>query len=261
MIPIERCENKLKLDKEPAAKDFRGLLCGEAIKVPIKIDGQARFSAMHDVGDFRGSRSPSIFFDTAIFSSLYTQSLPLSHPGRFGVIGRRAAGNMAKSLLSKVLNTLQIKVDYFEKPAGLRWRSNTFFIVATVAVGLFTELFLYSLIVPVLPFMLQDRVGIPQDEVQSYVSGLLTAYAAASVVSSPFAGIMADRLSTRQAPFLAGVAIMFLATAGLYIGDNIPILVVARILQGRTNALVARLQDSVVLPGYSLHSHHIWNCC
>lgn len=146
---------------------------------------------------------------------------------------------MAKSTWSKLLNTLQIKVDYAgEKPAGLKWRSNTLFIVGTVAVGLFTELFLYSLVVPVLPFMLQDRVGIPEDQVQSYVSGLLTAYAAASVISSPFAGIMADRLSTRQAPFLVGVFIMFLATAGLFVGRTIPVLVVARALQGVAGAFV-----------------------
>lgn len=145
---------------------------------------------------------------------------------------------MAKSTTSKILNTLQISVDYFEKPAGLKWRSNTLFIVGTVAVGLFTELFLYSLVVPVLPFMLQDRVGVPKEDVQSYVSGLLTAYAAASVISSPFAGIMADRLSTRQAPFLVGVVIMFFATAGLYVGRSIAVLVVARMLQGVAGAFV-----------------------
>ena len=142
------------------------------------------------------------------------------------------------SAWAKLLNTLQIKSNYSIKPAGLAWRSNTFFILATIAIGLFTDLFLYGLIVPVLPFMLQDRVGIPKEQVQSYVSGLLTAYAAASVISSPFAGIMADRLSTRQAPFLVGVLIMFLATALLYAGESIPILVAARILQGISGAFV-----------------------
>ncbi|KAL9113100.1 MAG: hypothetical protein Q9227_002712 [Pyrenula ochraceoflavens] len=34
------------------------------------------------------------------------------------------------------------------KPIGLRWRSSTFFIIATVGVGLFCDLFLYGLIVP-----------------------------------------------------------------------------------------------------------------
>lgn len=84
------------------------------------------------------------------------------------------------SAFASLLNTLQIKADYSIKPAGLKWRSNTLFIVSTVAVGLFSDLFLYGLIVPVLPFVLQDRVGVPKDQIQSHVSGLLAAYAAAS---------------------------------------------------------------------------------
>ncbi|KKY24316.1 putative membrane transporter [Diplodia seriata] len=93
----------------------------------------------------------------------------------------------------KLVNTLQISADYSVTPAGLQWRSNTLFIVATVAIGLFTDLFLYGLIVPILPFMLNDRLGIPESDVQPYVSGLLTAYAAASVLFSPVAGVLADR--------------------------------------------------------------------
>ncbi|KAI7530911.1 hypothetical protein KC317_g19929, partial [Hortaea werneckii] len=119
---------------------------------------------------------------------------------------------MAPSSLTKLLNTLQIHTDYSVKPAGLQWRSNTLFIVSTVAVGLFTDLFLYGLIVPVLPSMLQDKVGVPKDQLQSNVSGLLAAYAGASVVFSPIAGIMADRMSTRQAPFLLGLLALLGAT-------------------------------------------------
>lgn len=88
------------------------------------------------------------------------------------------------SALGKLLNTLQIKADYSIKPAGLKWRSNTLFIVSTVAVGLFSDLFLYGLIVPVLPFVLQDRIGVPKDQIQSHVSGMLAAYAAASELKS-----------------------------------------------------------------------------
>ena len=145
---------------------------------------------------------------------------------------------MPLSTWNAFLNTTQIRADYSEKPAGLKWRSNTLFIIATVAVGLFTELFLYSLVVPVLPFMLHDRIGVPQDQVQSYVSVLLTVYAAASVFSSPFAGILADRLSTRQAPFLWGVLVLVAATTMLFLGRSLPVLVIARILQGLSAAVV-----------------------
>ena len=151
---------------------------------------------------------------------------------------RLALAAMVKSLWSKTLNTLQLRPDHSERPAGLRWRSNTFFIVATVAVGLFTDLWLYSLVVPVLPFMLQDRVGVPRNQIQSHVDGMLAAYAAASVCFSPIAGVLADRMSTRQAPFLLGVAALFGATVLLFLGTTLPVLLVARVLQGVSSAVV-----------------------
>ncbi|KAF3762340.1 hypothetical protein M406DRAFT_46168 [Cryphonectria parasitica EP155] len=141
---------------------------------------------------------------------------------------------MASRVLRKIKTTLQISSndDYTIAPAGLRWRSNTLFILSTVAVGLFTDLFLYGLVIPILPYMLQDRLGIPADQIQSHVDGLLVAYAGASVLFSPAAGYIADQTSTRQAPFLAGLLTLVLATLLLFVGTNVPTLVVARILQG-----------------------------
>ena len=53
------------------------------------------------------------------------------------------------------------------RPWALNWRSNTLFIVATVAVGLFTDLFLYGLVVPLLPFVLRSRLEVPDAETLS----------------------------------------------------------------------------------------------
>lgn len=53
---------------------------------------------------------------------------------------------MAPSAWQKIKTTLQISHDYSVIPAGIKWRSNTLFIVSTVAVGLFTDLFLYVLV-------------------------------------------------------------------------------------------------------------------
>ena len=132
-------------------------------------------------------------------------------------------------------------------PIALRWRSHTLFILATVAIGLFTDLFLYGLVVPVLPFMLQDRVGISHDQVQGYVSGLLAAYAGASVVSSLPAGYIADRTNARQTPFLAGIAALLGATILLAFGQSIGVLVVARILQGVSAGVVWTVGLAMVL--------------
>lgn len=132
-------------------------------------------------------------------------------------------------------------------PFGLKWRSSTTFIISTVAIGLFTDLFLYGLIVPILPFMLRDRVDLPQDKVQSYVSGLLAAYAGASVVCSVPAGWVADRTNARQLPFLSGLAALLAATILLGVGQSVAILVVARVLQGVSAAIVWTVGLAMVL--------------
>lgn len=145
---------------------------------------------------------------------------------------------MTRTTWQKIKNTLQFGNDYSVQPAGIKWRSNTYFIVGTVAIGLFTDLFLYGLIVPILPFMLQDKVGVPKDQLQPHVDGLLAAYAGASVIFSPIAGILADKTSTRQAPFLLGLTSLLMATILLFLGTTVPVLAIARILQGISAAVV-----------------------
>ena len=123
-------------------------------------------------------------------------------------------------------------------PWGLRWRSSTLFVVITVGIGLFTDLFLFGLVVPILPFILEDRTHVPEDQIQRHVSGLLAAYAGASVLFSPVAGYIADKLPTRQLPFLTGLVALLLATLLLLVGQNVPTLVIARLLQGVSAAVV-----------------------
>ncbi|CAG8960470.1 hypothetical protein HYFRA_00008189 [Hymenoscyphus fraxineus] len=145
---------------------------------------------------------------------------------------------MGLSFWKQFLNTAQIRCEYSEKPTGLRWRSNKVFIVATVGIGLFTDLFLYGLIVPILPFFLSDGLNLPPDQVQRHVSLMLAAYAAASVCMSLIAGVLTDRLSSRRTPFLLGVTALFGATLLLFLGRTIWVLLVARVLQGFSAAVV-----------------------
>ncbi|GAP90629.1 putative membrane transporter protein [Rosellinia necatrix] len=132
-------------------------------------------------------------------------------------------------------------------PWALRWRSNTFFILATVAIGLFTDLFLYGLVVPVLPFMLKSRLAIPDNKIQSHVSNLLAAFAGAAVVSSVPAGWIADRTNSRKLPFLSGLSSLLAATIMLALGRDMAVLLVSRILQGISAAVVWTIGLSMVL--------------
>ncbi|EXJ90554.1 hypothetical protein A1O1_03657 [Capronia coronata CBS 617.96] len=138
-------------------------------------------------------------------------------------------------------------MSYHKPPTGLRWRANTLFILTTVAVGMFTDLFLYGLVVPVLPFMLKERMDLPEDKVQSYVSGLLAAYAGASVIFSIPIGIIADKTNARRTPFLCGLTALLAATLMLAFGRNLAMLIVARVLQGTSAAVVWTVGLAMVL--------------
>lgn len=141
----------------------------------------------------------------------------------------------------------QTTIDYSKPPRGLKWRSNTFFILSTVAIGLFTDLFLYGLVVPVLPFILSDRVSLPHSEIQSYTSILLACYAGASLVFSLPTGILADKLPARQLPFLGGLVALTLSTVLLAVGQSIAALIVARLLQGISAAVVWTIGMALVM--------------
>jgi MFS family permease len=137
--------------------------------------------------------------------------------------------------------------DYSNPPRGLKWRSNTLFIISTVGIGLFTDLFLYGLVVPILPFILTDRLNIPHSEIQKYTSALLASYAGASVLFSIPVGIIADKLPARQLPFLVGLFALLASTILLYLGQTIAVLILARILQGISAAVVWTIGLAMVM--------------
>ncbi|KAH6671650.1 MFS transporter-like protein [Halenospora varia] len=132
-------------------------------------------------------------------------------------------------------------------PVFLRFRSSTPLIISTVAVALFTDLFLYGIIIPILPFVLSDRVGIPHQDTQKYTSVLLATYAGASVLSSIPTGTLSDKFSTRQIPFLGGLLALLASTILLSLGQNIATLIVARVLQGISAATVWTVGLALVL--------------
>ena len=73
------------------------------------------------------------------------------------------------------------------------------------------ELFLYGFIVPILPYMLQKRIGVDKHKTQSVTSNLLGIFAGIQILIAPVIGILADRSSRRKSPLLFG---LFVALAG-----------------------------------------------
>jgi MFS family permease len=102
---------------------------------------------------------------------------------------------------------VDLEEDFGGKPFGLPWRSNALFIVTTVVIGLFSETLLYGLVVPVLPFVLNDRIGLSPDDLQGYSSAHLAVYAVSCVGCCPLAGAVADRSRSRKGPYMFGLAL------------------------------------------------------
>lgn len=124
-------------------------------------------------------------------------------------------------------------------PRGLKWRSHPVFIVSTFGMGAFTDIALYGLIVPVLPFMLKERVHVPEADLQSTTSNLLAIYAVASLLSSPVAGVLSDRFcSSRQLPFMLSLILLLISTVLLALGRTVAELAVARFFQGMSGGAV-----------------------
>ncbi|RYP64909.1 hypothetical protein DL771_008541 [Monosporascus sp. 5C6A] len=123
-------------------------------------------------------------------------------------------------------------------PYLLKQRSSTFFIILTVSLAIFTDIFYYALVIPVIPFSLTVQVGTPEDEVQRWTSILLACYSLALFVGAPISGIYADHTSSRRWPLLIGLVMLAGSTVLLCFGTTIALLVLGRILQGLSAGIV-----------------------
>ncbi|VUC21429.1 unnamed protein product [Clonostachys rosea] len=137
-----------------------------------------------------------------------------------------------------------------KRPVFLEIRSSAGLIVTTASFATFTDVFLYAVIVPVLPFSLSSRAGVAEDQVQYWISISLAVYGAALLASSPIWGYLADRIRNRRNPMLVGLIFLTGSTVFLCLATNIAMLLVGRMLQGCSAALtwtvgLALVVDSV----------------
>ncbi|KAK5134708.1 hypothetical protein LTR08_006223 [Meristemomyces frigidus] len=123
-------------------------------------------------------------------------------------------------------------------PVLLEFRSSKTFIILTVATAIFTDIFVYGIIVPVLPFALTARSGVSPDSIQSWIAIFLAVYGAALLAAAPLCGWLADRSSSRRVPLVLGLLALGGATVLLCVGSSIAVLAAGRVLQGISAAVV-----------------------
>ena len=118
------------------------------------------------------------------------------------------------------------------------------------------DIFLYSLVVPVLPFALTVRAGVPEGDLQRWTSIFLSVYGAALAIGSrelssfhssttkflidvtAIFGWFADKTTSRRIPLLLGLLALGGSTAFLCAGSSVPVLVTGRALQGLSASVV-----------------------
>ena len=123
-------------------------------------------------------------------------------------------------------------------PVLLKFRSSSTFIILTVSTAIFTDIFVYGIVVPVLPFALTERSGVQVDSIQTWISIFLAVYGAALLVAAPICGWVADRTSSRRSPLLVGLLALAGSTVMLCVGNSIAVLAAGRVLQGMSAAVV-----------------------
>ncbi|MCJ1281403.1 hypothetical protein MMC26_000722 [Xylographa opegraphella] len=126
-------------------------------------------------------------------------------------------------------------------------RASKGFFTFVVCVAMFTDMGLANLILPVLPYALADRVGLAQEDVQRWNSILLASFGTAQMLGSLFFGWIGDRSSSRQIPFVLGLVILGSSTLCFALGTTVPVLLLARLLQGLSTAVVFTIGNALVL--------------
>ncbi|ROV92784.1 hypothetical protein VMCG_09040 [Cytospora schulzeri] len=147
-------------------------------------------------------------------------------------------------MIPKGLNHVKLFLSGKKKTPGSRpphflaFRSSSIFILATVCIAIFTDILVYGIVVPVIPFALTSRVGVSEGSVQTWNAILLACYTIALFIASPLVGIYADHTSSRRWPLLMGLLALAGCTIFLCLGRSIAVLILGRILQGVSAAVV-----------------------
>ena len=100
------------------------------------------------------------------------------------------------------------------------------------------DIFLYALIIPLCPFILQERSHVAAAKVAFWTSIMLAAYGGTFLLTAPVIGLIADRWRCRRGLLWFGLVILTGSTGVLYVATSLALLTVARALQGISAAII-----------------------
>ncbi|KAL5343681.1 major facilitator superfamily domain-containing protein [Aspergillus crustosus] len=118
-----------------------------------------------------------------------------------------------------------------KKPWGRDWRSSDGFIISTLSLAVFTDEMLFAFMVPLLPTILESRIGLSASLTQQYTSIFLAEGAFVFVVSSPFIGSLADAVSSKKLLLLSLLVLALVSVICLSLTTTLVWLFVGRFFQ------------------------------
>ncbi|KAJ6119103.1 hypothetical protein N7471_013054 [Penicillium samsonianum] len=133
-----------------------------------------------------------------------------------------------------------------QKKFTSKTRSSSTFILVALCFALFTDTFIYGIIVPILPFLLMGPDNMALRDVQKWSSMLLASYGGALLLGSLVVGYFCDKYRARKAPLVCGLIAMALATVLFISASNVWVLLLARVFQGFSGAVVGVLGLSMI---------------
>ncbi|KAJ6109660.1 hypothetical protein N7486_001895 [Penicillium sp. IBT 16267x] len=125
-------------------------------------------------------------------------------------------------------------------------RASSAFILVAMCLSTFTDNFVYGMVIPILPYLLRSNNLTSSDDVQKWTSILLAAYGAALLVTSPLVGLISDRIQSRKSPLILGYIAIAVSTSVFLFGHSSALLVIARVCQGISGAVVGVLSFAIV---------------
>ncbi|KAI8382349.1 major facilitator superfamily domain-containing protein [Blakeslea trispora] len=162
---------------------------------------------------------------------------------------------------------LSIMLRQSKKPFLVRFRSCNLYVLATVSISLFTDMLVYSIVIPIMPFVIDalqngKSPDAGPDPYHSEVSNgesvskdtgiLLALFSIGLLVGSPILGYLADRMKHRQWPMVAGIAGLLGATFLFLFANAYWQLLLARFLQGFSDACVWTLGMCLIADTFPL---------
>lgn len=126
----------------------------------------------------------------------------------------------------------KVNIPWYSSKGMIEARGSTAYIVFTVCIAVFTDIFLYGVIVPVMPFSFTERMGVDKSDTENKMSQSLGVYSAGLIVASFIFGYVCDKTSQRRWLMILGMIIAIVSIVIQLVAKSVPLFLIGRLITG-----------------------------